>query len=95
MVRPRKTTTPERTTIGQSPFWIKVPTLVTHGTVDPMFPVGHGEADSKTGSFRCRQAVPPRLLLRADGRRRDRGTGARAFGVLPDSAPKTTSDWGL
>jgi pimeloyl-ACP methyl ester carboxylesterase len=38
---------------------ISVPTLVIHGTVDPMFPIGHGEA--------LAEEIPDARLLRLEG----------------------------
>ena len=44
-LRPSRTTTPSLTTIDHAEplSSIKVPTLVVHGTADPMFPLRHGE----------------------------------------------------
>jgi pimeloyl-ACP methyl ester carboxylesterase len=38
---------------------IAAPTLVIHGTADPMFPIGHGEA--------LAEEIPGARLLRLDG----------------------------
>jgi pimeloyl-ACP methyl ester carboxylesterase len=38
---------------------IAVPTLVVHGTADPMFPIGHGEALARE--------IPGARLIRLEG----------------------------
>lgn len=44
---------------GEALFSIKVPTLVIHGTADPMFPLGHGEAVT--------EEIPGATLLPLEG----------------------------
>jgi pimeloyl-ACP methyl ester carboxylesterase len=44
---------------GESLSSISSPTLVIHGTADPMFPIGHGEA--------LAEAIPDARLLRLEG----------------------------
>ena len=45
---------------SRTPFSsISVPTLVVHGSADPMFPIGHGEA--------LAEEIPGARLLRLDG----------------------------
>ena len=44
---------------GRSREPISAPTLVIHGTADPMFPIGHGEA--------LAEAIPAARLLRLEG----------------------------
>ena len=59
--RPCRTTTPSRTTTGRAEplSSITVPTLVIHGTADPMFPLAHGEA--------LAEEIPGATLLLLEG----------------------------
>ena len=59
--RPCRTTTSIQDDGGDYPpvSSIAVPTLVIHGTADPMFPIGHGEA--------LAEEIPDARLLRLEG----------------------------